>query len=287
MSCRGCCSKFCGLLTCGKCTNCCGGERVTEGGESDDEVTSVPGVMLSPKVIGPEGSVKGLCNENASTGQILQQNKRDKNLSTVLDFAAKQLNVLIKVDEKGSLGGAIDVLASRISHRDEFEEMYFSHSGADIYYSFLAFKPGSTMTCNWKSRFFKLLYNGTVQYFQNETSVKPKGFFQLSPNSQIELLGDLKNKQKFQINMITGPAKFLVACSSLEEASALGIKLRNIVEVLKRKKSLSSTQLSRGVGLGASATINTNAAATVPKTLNSAAMRNRATAATLQAPTRA
>lgn len=232
-----CCRKGCGgllrVVTCGRCS--C--ERL--GGNYDGcnrrDGREVPGVMVSPRVRGIGGSsIKGLqaCSGVSTT--------KDRDLITVIDYAARNMNVLVKVDEAGSINGALHVVAGRIRGdgiSDDLSELA-QRPIDDVFHSMVVQKPGSVCSCNWKERFMKLTVGGELRFFGSDKETVVKRYFQLQPTSTVVLAdGAAPEKEKFLLTVATGEKSMLIGVSSQSEQSVLASRIQTVIELLKRKRS--------------------------------------------------
>ncbi len=219
------------------CTNCiCHPfERV----EEPESVHELPGVTFAAT------AAKGTAGASiASAGVVIKKetlNAHEKNLSSLIDYAAKNLNVAVSVDSPKLLDNAVDVIATKIRELDNVK-----HNASDILFSGSAYKQGSRVKSHWKPRFFRLTYGGQLQWFMNEQQVTPKGFFQLTAGSIVDPI--TRDGGHYLTRIQTGAGSyFAIACNTVEQCNVWAAKLRSLIEGMKRKRTQSISSRTRAV----------------------------------------
>ena len=221
--------KVCYFLPC-KCPG--SDQRETQEDYSNvEDVHEAPGVTLATKTkaTGVGISVGGKPDEE-SKGEDREDIIYKKNVETILDYAAKSLNIKITVDNPELLNEAVALLGTRVrSIQPRIEEEQQSHLPGETFYAGKGFKPGTWRSNNWNARFFKLQYDGSLKYYTSETDFNAKGVFTITKESIVEQ--PVMQNGKYMVTIKNGfPDKFIIGLSSIEDATMWAGHFRSIID---------------------------------------------------------
>lgn len=210
-----------------------------ERAQESTSVHELPGVTFATSAGVGAGGVTG---SGANAGVAINKdtlNAHQKNLSSLIDYAAKNLNVAVSVDSAKLLDNAVDVIASKIRELENVK-----HAASEIFFAGAAYKQGSRVKSHWKPRYFRLTYGGQLQWFMSEDNVTPKGFFQLTSSSMVE---PITRDGAYYLTRIQSGAgtSFAFACNTVEQCNVWAAKFRSLIESMKKKRAQSISSRTR------------------------------------------
>lgn len=229
-SCASFANRICYFLPC-KCPTLADRE-FREDLSNVEDVHEAPGVTLASK---PKAAGLGISvgmKEGEDTDKLEDKDAiiYQKNLETILDYAAKSLNLKIVVENSERLSEAVALLGTRVrSIQPRIMDDQTAHMPGETFYAGKAFKPGKWRSSVWKERYFKLQYDGSLKYFNNETTFNSKGVFTIDKDTVVAQ--PIMENGKYLVKIKNGALEnFIVALPTIEEATMWAGHFRSIID---------------------------------------------------------